>query len=128
MGDVVALVRAAGVDCYVTSTGGNCATIFAGPTRTVEDGPYLTRLSACCAGPGSYDVRAPERSLASFDDFVVGPDDQGEATPIVVDEVGARTVEQVAALIIAQARLDDPTVALTLDEVQALGLDGWGIA
>ena len=56
----------------------------------------------------------------------MGPDDDGEADLLDVAALGAYTEHQVAWLIVAQSRADDPRAPLSTDEVDALGLDGTG--
>lgn len=109
---------------YVEQTGGGVATIYAGPTRPDPEDPSARRFAAV-AGPGSYGW-GHRASVASLDEFYVGPDDQGEADAIDVATVGAVTEEQVAALIAAQARRADPTQPVDADELTALGLDPSG--
>ncbi|NMH96565.1 hypothetical protein [Pseudonocardia acidicola] len=120
MDRVAQLVRAAGVTCVLDTSGGGCATIWAGPTR--EEPGYGTR-SAAIAGPGMFGW-GQRPSTASISDFYIGPDDNGEADAVSTRRVGARTEAQIAALIIAQARREDPTQPLSCDEIEALGLDG----
>ncbi|MEK6439136.1 hypothetical protein [Pseudonocardia sp. T1-2H] len=53
----------------------------------------------------------------------VGPDSAG-ADATSTAQVGARTPELIAKLIVAQARKADPTQLLSFDEIEALGLHG----
>jgi hypothetical protein len=119
MDEVARLVRAAGVDCVLDTSGGGCATIWAGPRRHKEGwGPRFAAL----AGPGRFGWgRVP--SVALVEDFYVGPD-AADADATSTAQVGARTPELIAKLIVAQARKADPTQLLSFDEIEALGLDG----
>lgn len=107
--EVARLVRAAGVNCVLDTSGGGVATLWAGPTR--QEGGYGIRFAAL-AGPGSYGW-GHHRSTGTTAEFFVGPDDDGQADSLDVATVGARTDTQVAALIVAQARLADPRHPLT---------------
>jgi hypothetical protein len=119
MDEVARLVRAAGVDCVLDTSGGGCATIWAGPRRHEEGwGPRFAAL----AGPGRFGWgRVP--SVALVEDFYVGPD-AADADATSTAQVGARTPELIAKLIVAQARKADPTQLLSFDEIEALGLHG----
>jgi hypothetical protein len=54
------------------------------------------------------------------EEFYVGPDADG-ADATSTAQVGARTPELIAELIVAQARKADPTHLLSFDEIEALG-------
>ncbi|WP_298795732.1 hypothetical protein [uncultured Pseudonocardia sp.] len=109
--EVARLVREAGVNCVLDTSGGGVATIWAGPTH--HETSYGIRFAAL-AGPGSFGW-GHSPSVATTAEFFIGPDDDGEASPLDLAEVDARTDAQVAALIVAQARLGDPARALTRD-------------
>lgn len=123
MDRIVRLVQLAGVRCCIERTGGNVATIFAGALQ--PRGPSGPARYAAAAGPGSFgEGEQPSRAVTQ--EFCVGPDDDGEADLIDVAALGAYTEHQVAWLIVAQSRADDPRAPLSTDEVDALGLDGTG--
>jgi hypothetical protein len=109
-------------NAYVEQTGGGVAAIYAGPTRTDDEGQ--TRYAAI-AGPGQYGwgIKA---SVAYLEEFYVGPDDQGEGDPVEPVTLGATSEEHVATIIAAQARKSDPTVGLSADEIDRLGFDSTG--
>lgn len=114
--EVARLVRDAGVNCVLDTSGGGIATIWAGPTR--HETGYGIRFAAL-AGPGSFGWgHTPSRGTTA--EFFIGPDDNGEASPLDLAAVDARTDAQVAALIVAQARLHDPTRALTRDTARTV--------
>lgn len=86
MGDVCARLEAMGIPAYVETTGGGCATIYAGHSVTVGDvgtvshGDVVMPYADSCTvhpvlgGPGMYDWHDPDRSRASRLEFVVGLD------------------------------------------------------
>lgn len=114
---VAQLVRAAGVECVVDTPGGGVAVLVAGPPRT---GPRWASPWAAHAGPGRYRWGRP--STASTADLTVGPDDGGQVPPTGVASVGAMTELQIAALIVAQTRIEDPSSPLGHDDLEAIGL------
>jgi hypothetical protein len=113
--EVARLVREAGVNCVLDTSGGGVATLWAGPTR--HESGYGIRFAAL-AGPGSYGW-GQRPSTGTTAEFFVGPDDNGQVDPLDVATVGARTELQVAALIVAQARLVDPRRPLTAAAARA---------
>lgn len=113
-------------NAYVEQTGGGVAAIYAGPKRPDPEGrPGIDFRYAAVAGPGSYGwgVKA---STAALEEFYVGPDDQGDETPVEPVVLGATSEEHVATIIAAQARKADPTLPLSADEIDALGFDSTG--
>lgn len=117
---VVEIVKAAGVPAYVEHTGGGCYTIYAGATRTDVDGD--TRHAAV-AGPG---VMRADVYVGDWCDFYVGPDDDGDEPPFGLADLGVSNLDQIAALIVAQAVLAEPGEPLGFDAVESIGLDGTG--
>lgn len=107
---VVELVREQGVDAHVENTGGNVATIYAGPERQDEHGDPR---HAALAGPGAI---LDDRAVADSAELCVGPDDDGDAEPTIAAQVGAYTDEAVADLILREVEV----VAL-----EAAGIDDW---
>lgn len=122
MSRVADLVNEAGVFAYVEHTGGGNATIYAGEPREVQSGEYTDKFYPAIAGAGSFAFQPPV--WATLTDFSIGVDDQGEGGYITPMDVGAFTEEDVAKLIVAQAKKD--FVLLDTDEVEALGFDGTG--
>ncbi len=119
MDRVVELLTAQGVDAAVSTTGGQCLAIFAGPMR---DRPGVCegdgwQVAAAVAGPGWTD-RETGRNLVDTLDLHVGPDGQNEVA-LDVGGTGADSEEKVAALIAAQAKRDDPSALITRDEMLA---------
>jgi hypothetical protein len=117
---VLHLVLRAGVHAYIEQTGGGCMTIYAGAQH--EDSEGATRWAAI-AGPGV--VRAGF-TLGDWCDFYVGVDDDGETMPISISDVGCNSWQDIADLIIAQARAEGASEPLGCDAIEALGLDGTG--
>lgn len=68
---IVARVAAAGYTALVDHTGGNTATIYAGPTRPNEIAGEPDWYTVC-AGPGYFDNH--RGAWAYTDEFNVGPD------------------------------------------------------
>jgi hypothetical protein len=123
MNAVCELVHRADVAAYVEHTGGGCATIYAGASRLDSHGD---RRWAAVGGPGTFNHRDVDRHVGWFGDFYIGPDDDGDTMPFGVADLGAQTIRQLAALIVAQATQSDPTQALDADTIDALGLDSSG--
>lgn len=104
MDRVNALVNAAGVKSSIQHTGGGCWTIYAGDTH---DEPGWGERWAAIAGPGwsTGTLAEGQHFYANPDDFYVGPDDDGDDLTIsTVSRLGVTSDEDVAALIVAQAR------------------------
>lgn len=118
MDAVVDLVRAAGIPASVQQTGGGTATIYAGATFPGDErGP-------CVVGPGHYGWgQGP--SAGNLFEFVIGPDDEGEAGFVDADAVGARTIADIARLVIAQAAMP-LGVLVDGDTIGDLGFDPTG--
>jgi hypothetical protein len=118
--DVVALVTAAGYPCVVEQTGGGTATIYAGAMFMLDD----VQRYPVIAGPGEFE--GPAWTLSSFSlwEFAIGPDDDGETEPLDAYSVGARTVRDVADLIIGCLALGEPYRVMNADELDSLGFDG----
>lgn len=114
---VVLFVRAFGVEATVEQTGGGTATIYAGGIRQEEG--YGDRYAAV-AGPGWFEGPGWTQGRASTEDFYVGPDDYGDVTPVICQEVGADDEVKVARLIVAQAVQNDPTQVVRQDIVASL--------
>lgn len=70
---VAEAVRALGVDCAVEQTGGNCATLCAGP--------MVGDRHTVVAGPGWFEGPGWTRPRASLAEFFIGSDDDGETKP-----------------------------------------------
>jgi len=70
------------VASYVEQTGGGCATIYAG--ARIPDGDGEERFQAC-AGPGWFEGPGWSNGRANTADLSVGPDDDGQADPVVAD-------------------------------------------
>lgn len=130
MDRVAALVREAGLSATVEMTGGNVATLYVGdPVPSWINDEDFERYPAM-AGPGTYGWGAIV-STASIHEFFIGPDDDGQSSPLDAHEVGATTEEQIATLLVAQAQrvvrlLDEETdepLLLAPDEVAALGFN-----
>lgn len=81
---------------YVEQTGGGCATIYAGVLAEREEPRYRwtengreqvgTELNPrwqAVAGPGWFEGPGWTNGRATVDEFYVGPDDDGEADPVV---------------------------------------------
>jgi hypothetical protein len=125
-------------DAYVEQTGGGCATLYAGQVgyhectcpNTGKLGPHDDGCPVparggsprygSCAGPGWFTGPAWTGARADLDDFYVGPDDQGETSPVMPLEVGARTEADIAKLIAAQASLPAGEI-LNLEALAVLG-------
>jgi hypothetical protein len=118
---VVKLVHERGMAAMLEHTGGGVRTIFAGPVRHE---PGFGDRWAAVAGPGV--VEGEARYVGHPVDFYVGPNDSGEAIPLTVSDLAVTSDEDVAALIVAQARQPDSAVPLSVEQVWALGLDGTG--
>lgn len=116
-------VRAAGVACTISSPAPGVAILQAGPP---EGHQVSTVPWRAVAGPGSYGS-GDRPSTASTLTFTVGPDDLGETPGVNVRAVGAHTEFDIARLVVAQARREDPRQPLTAEEIAALGFDPRGL-
>lgn len=117
MDEVTRQVRAAGVDCVLDTSAG-CATIWAGLRRHEEGWGRF----AAVAGPGRFGWgRVP--SVGAGRGLLRRPGRRRRHATSTV-QVGARTPELIAKLIVAQVRKADPTQLLSFDGIEALGLDG----
>lgn len=110
MGTVADLVQKAGIQCFITTTGGGVHTLFAGV-------PDEVGYSPCLVGPFDQTLEA------DFAELWAGPEwAEGDDTGLVdLTAVGARTAEDVAKIVIWIAEHDG---SCTFDEISALGFDG----
>jgi hypothetical protein len=90
---------------YVEMTGGNVATIYAGPRWTQPDGEYTNTRYAVVAGPGLFDSESGHP--ADTMEFYIGIDDEGlsqhgslDLMEYVSDEADAETIASTAARLI----------------------------
>jgi hypothetical protein len=98
---VVELVHEVGIWADVEQTGGGCATIYAGARYLDQSGDLRY---AAVAGPGTFGWgRVP--STAATSEFWISADDNGLSRPLDAPELGIRCEHDVAALIVAQARM-----------------------
>lgn len=117
---IVEEVRGLGVECFVTTTGGNTATIYAGGMAYTDDDGEARWAASC--GPGTFRW-GDGPNLFDHGELYVGPDDDGEATPVECYEVGAWTERDVAMLIVAQVAYTEPREAVGAVTLKALGFD-----
>ncbi len=119
---VAELVRATGVECVIDTPGGGVAVLLAGaPTEE----PAWAFPWAVQAGPGRFDWDEP--SLASTRDLRVGPDTADPDAAVLVRELDAVTEEQIADLVVAQARRVDGRATVsdhTAEQLPATHADG----
>lgn len=84
------------IHAYVEQTGGGTATIFAGELRSVErkaiTGVVVTedRWQAV-AGPGWFEGPGWTNARGDVSDFYIGPDDDGEADPVMAEKTWSET-------------------------------------
>jgi hypothetical protein len=120
--EVAALFNAIGVPGYVETTGGGCATIYAGPLvpfESVIDRAGNTETEQrykVAAGPGHFGWGQP--SVGTVEEFYIGLNDEGESDPPNAGDLGVTNTRQLAALI-ALYVID----AADFDNVEAIGLD-----
>lgn len=119
MDRVVAILKSKGVDnAYVEMTGGNCATIFAGPT--FEEPDYGTRYAAA-AGPGTFGWQSD--SIGHTDEFAIGTDDYGDGPVKYVSDQPDVPTEQSAVEEYVAAMIQQAIVRSEYDRlVKAIGM------
>ena len=83
MDRIAALVRERGGEAYVEQTGGGCATIFASLGCDERGFPLADANGhyGAAAGPGWFEGEGWTLPRGGSSEFLVGPDDDGDATP-----------------------------------------------
>ncbi len=112
-----------GVPAYVEQTGGGCATIYAGKLNPWTD-HHGDRRYAAAAGPGSFEGPGWSRGRGHADEFVVGPDDDGDSTP---ENVPAdANPAQIAGMIARVVRDTEDRWQRVEDVLEQAGEAFWG--
>lgn len=82
MDRMVRILNALDIPAEMEMTGGGVATLYAGSELRPVDPEYGPRRQAC-AGPGWFEGPNYTQPRCAFDDFYIGPDDDGESGQLV---------------------------------------------